>query len=68
MDSRHTGYNSQNDKEYRVNSRFALLRTGVERMQFKEGTGWKACYDENYNELAPWADAHRRVMIQHSQE
>ena len=26
-------------------------------MEFKEGLGWKACYDDNYFELAPWSGA-----------
>lgn len=26
-------------------------------MQIKKGIGWKACYDENYNEIAPWSSA-----------
>lgn len=26
-------------------------------MQFKKGIGCKACYDENYNILAPWLSA-----------
>lgn len=49
MESRHTGFNSQNDIEKTVNIQFVLWKTGKERMQLNEGTGWKACYDEERN-------------------
>ncbi len=49
MESRHTGFNSQNDIEKTVNIQFVLWKTGKERVQLNEGTGWKACYDEERN-------------------
>ena len=39
MESRHTGFNSQNDIEKTVNIQLVLWKTGKERMQLNEGTG-----------------------------